>query len=304
LSVTVIINPIPAAPTATATQEFCNGATVADLTATGSGIQWYTAATGGTALASGTELTTGSYFASQTVTGCESTDRVEVVVTINTPATPAGDATQNFCSASTVANLTATGNAIHWYTQASGGTALAAGNALSNGTYYASQTFNGCESERFAVAVTVTILDATVTQNGLTLTANQSGASYTWVYCNDGNQPIFGAIFQSYIVTSNDTYGVIIEQNGCSVISDCFTYTTLDLNNLKWNTFRVYPNPASTVIYVEMDQTTGIRLFDVSGKLIHEENGAAFYSIDVTTLTPGMYIIETAEGAKAKFVKQ
>jgi len=304
LSVTVTINATPAAPTATATQEFCNGATVVDLTATGSGIQWYTSATGGTALSAGTALTTGSYFASQTVNGCESTDRVEVGVTIITPATPTGDAAQNFCSASTVADLTATGMAIQWYTQAAGGTALAAGTALSNGTYYASQTINGCESQRLEVTVTVTVLNNTVTENGLTLTANQTGAAYTWVDCNNGNQPIPGATAQSYTATANGSYAVIVEQNGCSVTSNCVAITTVGLDDLKAGLFRVYPNPTSTVIHIELEKATGIRLMDVTGKLILEENGATVYTIDVTHLTTGLYIIETAEGAKAKFVKQ
>jgi hypothetical protein len=304
LAVTATVNAIPSAPAASASQEFCNGATVADLTATGSGVQWFTAASGGTALTTGTALASGSYFAAQTVNGCESTDRTEVTVNIITPATPSGDAAQNFCSASTVADLTATGTAIQWYTQATGGTALAAGTALSNGTYYASQTINGCESERLEVTVTVTVLDATVTENGLTLTSNQAGATYTWVDCNNSNQPIAGATAQSYTATANGSYAVIVEQNGCSVTSNCVAITTVGLDDIKTELFRIYPNPASTVINVEMANTSTIRLFDISGKLLKELNGSSNYTIDVTDLTPGMYMIESAEGAKAKFVKQ
>jgi hypothetical protein len=40
------------------------------------------------------------------------------------------------------------------------------------------------------------------------------------------------------------------------------------------------------------------------GKLLLELNGAYIYTIDVTDLTPGMYIIESAERAKAKFIKK
>jgi uncharacterized delta-60 repeat protein len=304
LAITVTLNTIPAAPAASASQDFCNGSTVADLNATGSGIQWYATASGGTALTSGTALSSGSYFAAQTVNGCESTDRTEVVVSITTPATPTGDAAQNFCSASTVADLTATGTAIQWYTQATGGTALTSGTALSSGTYYASQTLNGCESVRLAVNVTVTILDASTTVNGLTISANQSGASYTWVDCNNGNQPIAGATAQTYTATANGSYAVIVEQNGCTVTSNCVAITTVGVEDIKTDLFRVYPNPASTMINVEMASASAVRLFDVSGKLLKELNGASFYTIDVTDLTPGMYVIESAEGARAKFVKE
>jgi hypothetical protein len=80
-SATLTVNSVPAAPTAAA-QNFCNAATVADLTATGSSIQWYAAATGGTALASSTALTTATYYASQTSNSCESA-RTSVAVNVN-----------------------------------------------------------------------------------------------------------------------------------------------------------------------------------------------------------------------------
>ena len=73
----------PAAPTGDAEQTFCDAATVADLTATGENIQWYDAATGGNLLNSTTALTDGQMvYASQTINGCESTDRLEVTVSI------------------------------------------------------------------------------------------------------------------------------------------------------------------------------------------------------------------------------
>ncbi len=68
-------------PTASA-QAFCDAATVADLEATGIDLKWYDVATGGTALADNTDLSTGTYYVSQTVSGVES-DRTSVAVTIN-----------------------------------------------------------------------------------------------------------------------------------------------------------------------------------------------------------------------------
>ena len=117
------------APAGTATQSFCgiNNPTIADLVAVGTAITWYASAIGGTPLPAGTVLSDGSsYYASQTITGCESRNRLGVAVTVNNPAAPMGSAAQNFCAIDnpTVANLTALGTAIKWYTAASGGTAL------------------------------------------------------------------------------------------------------------------------------------------------------------------------------------
>ncbi len=150
----------PAAPTASSPQSFCagNNPTIANLTATGTGIRWYLTSTGGTSLATTTALVTGVYYASQTVSGCESSSRLAVVVSVNSPAAPTGTANQLFCSVNnpTVADLTATGAGIKWYQTSTGGIALATSTALATGIYYGSQTVGGCESVlRFAVNVTV-----------------------------------------------------------------------------------------------------------------------------------------------------
>jgi uncharacterized repeat protein (TIGR02543 family) len=88
----------PTAPTASA-QSFCSSAspTVADLTVTsGSSIQWYDASTNGNLVASGTSLTAGTYYASQTVSECESTTRTSVAVTINSNGTWIGDSNDDW----------------------------------------------------------------------------------------------------------------------------------------------------------------------------------------------------------------
>ena len=64
--------------------------TVANLTATGTGLKWYTTSSGGTALDPSTPLVDGQhYWASQTVNGNESTTRVEVTASVVTQAAPA-----------------------------------------------------------------------------------------------------------------------------------------------------------------------------------------------------------------------
>jgi hypothetical protein len=64
--------------------------TVSRLTATGTGVKWYAASTGGTALALNTPLVDGTtYYASQTLNGVESTTRLAVTATLVTQAAPA-----------------------------------------------------------------------------------------------------------------------------------------------------------------------------------------------------------------------
>jgi hypothetical protein len=146
-------------PTATSPQTFCSNTnpTVSNLTATGTNLQWYNVPTGGSVLAGTTALVSGTYYVSQTVSGCES-GRVPVTVTITTTPLPTATSPQTFCSNTnpTVANLTATGTNLQWYNVPTGGSALAGTTALVSGTYYVSQTVSGCESGRAPVTVTIT----------------------------------------------------------------------------------------------------------------------------------------------------
>jgi hypothetical protein len=159
VSVTVNVTPLPSA----SAQTFCNAATVANLTASGTAIKWYAAASGGSALSASAALASGTYYASQTLNSCESVARTAVAVTVNiTPAPTVSP--QTFSNAATVENLTATGTAIKWYTSPTGGTALVASSVLVTGTYYVTQTLNDCESNRTAVLVTVPTLDITEQQ--------------------------------------------------------------------------------------------------------------------------------------------
>ena len=87
----------PPAPNGSSNQIFCGGATVADLSITGTNVQWYSSANGGNPLNSITPLVSGnSYYASQTAT-CVSLTRFQVTVTINQPSDPTFDPILNTC---------------------------------------------------------------------------------------------------------------------------------------------------------------------------------------------------------------
>src|SRR4030095_7965702 len=140
VTVTITTSALPSAPSP---QTFCSNTnpTVANLTATGTGLQWYNVSTGGSPLAGTTALVAGTYYVSQTVGGCES-GRTPVTVTITTTALPTATSPQTFCSNTnpTVSNLTAPGTNLQWYNVSTGGSPLAGTTALVSGTYYVSQT--------------------------------------------------------------------------------------------------------------------------------------------------------------------
>lgn len=79
---TFTISPnIPQAPEAF-DQTLCASSTIADLQATGTDIKWYTVPNGGAALPTNALVSSGNYYASQTVEGYESTNRTLIHLTV------------------------------------------------------------------------------------------------------------------------------------------------------------------------------------------------------------------------------
>ncbi|WP_297518517.1 T9SS type A sorting domain-containing protein [Flavobacterium sp.] len=80
-TVTITLNQIAATPTANATQTFNAGETLANLTVSGTNLQWYGSLTGGAPLPLNTLLVSGTtYYVSQTINGCESN---RLAITVN-----------------------------------------------------------------------------------------------------------------------------------------------------------------------------------------------------------------------------
>jgi hypothetical protein len=261
--VTVTINTSPSAPTGTAAQSFCSGAsqTVTNLTATGTAIKWYAASSGGSVLASTTALVNGThYYATQTTSGCESPTRFDVTATINaSPSAPTGTATQSFClgASPTVANLTAAGTAIQWYAASSGGSTLASTTALVNGThYYAAQTTSNCESTtRFDVTVIVNNAPAITTQpsshsvceagdTSFNVVASGFGLTYQWQlstnsgssFSNLSNSGVYSNVTTATMNITAATIAMNNYQYRCVISGSCTPFVTTSAVTLTVNT--------------------------------------------------------------------
>lgn len=83
-----VIGTAPLAPTGTGTQIFGPGKTIADIIAVGTGVKWYAsvddASSGTNPLASTTPLVgSTTYYATQTINGCESTATLAITVTVS-----------------------------------------------------------------------------------------------------------------------------------------------------------------------------------------------------------------------------
>lgn len=156
---------------------------------------------------------------------------------------------------------------------------------------------NGCDS---LVITTLTVqapIDVSTTVNGITMSANQSGALYQWVDCDNGNAAIAGATDQSYEPTVNGNYAVHVYLDGCSATSECITITTVSLDALASTGVRVYPNPVSDVLSIELDElnkNTSITILSVEGKQVYSSSQitSTKTTIDTKNWKRGLYIVE------------
>lgn len=164
-AIVVNVTPLPGQPGTSPTVTYCQGVNPSALTASGSGLLWYTAPTGGTGTSVAPIPSTAnpgntSYYVSQTVNGCEGPRAVTVVTVNPTPATPSATSPVTYCQNSTAIPLSASGSNLLWYTAATGGSGSSTAptpvtTSVGSTSYYVSQTVNNCESPRRQVVVNI-----------------------------------------------------------------------------------------------------------------------------------------------------
>lgn len=207
----------PALPTTTnPTQIFCatNHPKVSDLQITGQNIKWYD--TAGNILPATTLLVNGqTYYASQTINGCES-DKIAIQVTVNTTTKPTANATQDFCASAnpTIANLVVTGTSLVFYNAA--GNVLPTTTPLVHGqTYFVTQTINGCESEKQDIAVTLSVNNVPAQDFSDTLCSTNIGSTMT----------INLHSYEANIIANPNNYTFVYTDMSGNVITNPSNYT-------------------------------------------------------------------------------
>ena len=239
----------------------------------GSTVDWYLAPTGGTALAKGyttvtTPLltkTTNAYLESRnTSTGCVSSSRTMVTVTINSiPTAPIAAGTSR-CGPGTVI-LTATppsGSTVDWYLMPTGGTALAKGYTTIK-TPYISTTTNGYLQSRNTTTgcVSSTRTKVTVTINNCIAGSANNSADATSELGADENMEVK--------VFPNPSVGVF------------------NLN-----------------IISSSNELIHVRVLDVQGRLITTTTASpSKNTLFGDELRPGVYYVEVTQAKNSKIVK-
>ncbi len=108
-----------------------------------------------------------------------------------------------------------------------------------------------------------------------------------------------GDIYSSYCSVSGDCYNT--ELIGLRIGNKTYGHVNLSLKEWNYHTFRLFPNPASEKLYINLHQQFHYSITNLTGKTISE--GDAENEIDISILAPGLYFIEI-NGTYQKFIKQ
>ncbi|EJL65418.1 DUF7948 domain-containing protein [Flavobacterium sp. CF136] len=301
--ITVSIVNTPSAPAGNANQSFCkkDNAALSNIIMQGQNIKWYDSNIATAALPNTTLLENNkTYYASETI-GCES-NRTPVLIQIYDTPLPTGNNNQQFCidENATITNINITGAAIKWYDSAINGNVLTETTSLQNSVYYATQTLNNCESERFAISVKIQdtkslIVDINqsfcVQQNATIDNIKISGENIKWY-----NDLIAGTeLSESTPLENGITYYASQTVNNCEsdrtpITIQILEATTADcINYVEELPFPKFFTPNNdgyndtwTIDFAYLKPNTGIRIFDRYGKFIKE--------LTVNTVWDGTYI--------------
>jgi gliding motility-associated-like protein len=271
----------PLEPTGNTTQTFCNSARISDLVANGTSIQWYSDSTTTISLNPNTNLVTGTYYASQTVSGCTFSPRLLVNVIINQPPLPVASQNQTICNYGTIEDLIVSGSNINYFSNQVGGTPLSLLQPLvNNTTYYLSQTVNNCESARIAINVIVNTPIApsgssvqTFCNQAIISDLNVSGSTIEWF-----SQPTNGVLLFNNTPLQNQTYYYAAQViNGCKSLNRLPVLVAINECDINIYNFVSVDNDGINEIFtidgITFYPDNDVQIFNRWGILVFEING-------------------------------
>jgi gliding motility-associated-like protein len=236
---TVIVNPIPSAPTVSSNSPICAGSTlnlnaslIAGATYSWTGPNSFTSTLQNPSIVNATTAASGTYSVTATVAGCTSVAGTTVVTVNPIPSAPSASSNSPICVGNTL-NLAATtiaGATYSWtgpnsFTSTLQNPSIVNATTAASGTYSVSVTVNGCTSVDSIEIVTVnaTPVSPTASSNSplcagstLNLTASTIiGATYSWTGPNSFTSTLQNPSISNVTVSASGTY-TVVANNGCA----------------------------------------------------------------------------------------
>ena len=167
---------------------------------------------------------------------------------------------------------------------------------------------NGCDSLVTLDLTINSVSDLTTTSSGITINANNSGATYQWLDCDNNYAIIATETGQSFTATVNGNYAVELTENSCVDTSSCVAITAVGIiENSFGSELVVYPNPTNGNLSIDLGafyENSQIVITDISGKLINSKTINQSQTLNLSILEPsGIYIVTIQTGDKKAIIR-
>ena len=306
-----IVNPIPATPN-TSDVSRCGPGEVTLSASSPEQIYWYNVPSGGSVLGNGSTYTTNSlnnstvYYV-ETGDVCRS-ERILVNAQIVSKPSPPLLFDSTRCGDGFLILRAVSSVQVNWYYNLTGGSAIYSGllfttPLIDTTTIFYADAGLGCNSERVSVHAFVNPLpavdlgqDTIIIQSGqsVSISAGPGFTTYLWSTSETTS---------SISVSAQGLYNVqVTDNNGCIGYDEVFVKILTGVNSIIGNDLlKVYPNPASEQITIEMKAPSSkefrMNLFSVDGKVIRREdvksiNGNFTKTISLIGVSAGVYFLQ------------
>ena len=166
----------------------------------------------------------------------------------------------------------------------------------------------GCDSTVTTDLTINSVSDLAISTSGVIISANNIGATYQWLDCNNNNSILVNETGQSFTATTNGNFAVELTENGCVDTSACVAITTVGIiENSFGDELIVYPNPTSGNFSINLGSTyenAKIVIMDIYGKMIESKTMTQSKILKLSIKEPvGIYIVSIQAGKKSAIIR-
>ncbi len=156
----------------------------------------------------------------------------------------------------------------------------------------------------------MTGLDNSIIDTGFaTLTSNQNGATYQWLNCDNGYDPIMGETNQVFDASfhGNGNYAVEVNLGVCIDTSDCYFVLVEGVDEVINIVFNIYPNPTNGIFTVDLGNSNTLihyKMLSVEGRMVEQgKTTENKIMLDLSNESQGVYFLQVQDGNFSKVYK-